>query len=85
MIAHTKVMMAGTKKHHAHGGSGILVLAQIDGMYIPRMFPSGVCVHTRDQGASLDCRRHCAGKKIKVITLQTLIYMHLSNHTVMTK
>ena len=47
MIATTKVMMAGTKKHHAHGGSGILVLAQIDGMYVPRMFPSGVCAYQR--------------------------------------
>ena len=47
MVAHTKVMMAGTMKHNPHGGSRVLVLAQIDEMYVPIMFPSGVCAYQR--------------------------------------
>lgn len=47
MIVTTKVIKAGTMNAHPQGVSDISVLAQNDGMNVPRMFPSGVCAYQR--------------------------------------
>ena len=47
MVVTANVMNAGTKKAHPQGELGVSVLAQNEGMNVPRMFPSGVCAYQR--------------------------------------
>ena len=37
------MMKAGTMKDHPHGGLGVSVLAQKEGIIVPKMLPTDVC------------------------------------------